>query len=98
VLLTIIMVWGQVITYTDPLLLFVFLELFVLSTITLAFAISVFFSKSRLAAACAGIIYFVLYLPYVFISINQGWHSLSNGVFLFDESLQRLAPSCFVTR
>eukprot|EP00048_Salpingoeca_helianthica_P013329 m.199157 g.199157 ORF g.199157 m.199157 type:complete len:2398 (-) comp15490_c4_seq8:19-7212(-) len=70
ILLTIILVWGKIITYTDPLLLFIFLEMFIISTVAMSFAISVFFSKARLAAACAGIIYFVMYLPYVFIAIR----------------------------
>lgn len=39
---------------------------FCLATITQCFLISVFFSKANLAAACGGLIYFVLYLPYVF--------------------------------
>ena len=33
---------------------------------------STFFSKAKLAAACGGIIYFVTYMPCVFISIQEG--------------------------
>lgn len=70
--MTIILVWGKIISYTDPLLIFVFLEIFVISTISMAFTISVFFSKARLAAACAGIIYFSAYMPYLFLYIRTG--------------------------
>lgn len=69
-LMTIILVSGNIITQTQPVLLFLFLELFIISTISMSFAISVFFSKARLAAACAGIIYFLMYLPYVFLAIR----------------------------
>jgi hypothetical protein len=36
----------------------------------LSFAISVFFSKAKIAASCAGLIYFLMYLPYVYLQIN----------------------------
>lgn len=51
--------------YSDPSVIFVFLLVFCLATITQCFFISVFFSKANLAAACGGLIYFVLYLPHV---------------------------------
>ena len=44
---------------------------FAVVTIVFCFLISVFFSKAKLAAACGGIIYFLTYLPYVFISIRE---------------------------
>ncbi|XP_066576495.1 phospholipid-transporting ATPase ABCA1 [Amia ocellicauda] len=57
--------FGKVLRYSDPSVLFVFLVVFCISTIMECFFISVFFSKANLAAACGGIIYFVLYLPHV---------------------------------
>lgn len=51
--------------YSDPSVILVFLLVFCLATITQCFFISVFFSKANLAAACGGLIYFVLYLPHV---------------------------------
>ncbi|KAF3837016.1 hypothetical protein F7725_004480 [Dissostichus mawsoni] len=48
-----------------PSVIFVFLLVFCLATVTQCFFISVFFSKANLAAACGGLIYFVLYLPHV---------------------------------
>lgn len=44
---------------------------FAVVTIVFCFLISVFFSKAKLASACGGIIYFLTYLPYVFISIRE---------------------------
>ncbi|KAJ8382923.1 hypothetical protein SKAU_G00037010 [Synaphobranchus kaupii] len=57
--------YGKVLRYSDPSVIFVFLVIFCLTTITECFFISVFFSKANLAAACGGLIYFVLYLPHV---------------------------------
>lgn len=51
--------------YSDPSVIFVFLLVFCLATITQCFFISTFFSKANLAAACGGLIYFVLYLPHI---------------------------------
>ncbi|XP_069048180.1 phospholipid-transporting ATPase ABCA1-like [Lepisosteus oculatus] len=64
-LLTLILKFGKVLRYSDPSVLFVFLVVFCISTIMECFFISVFFSKANLAAACGGIIYFVLYLPHI---------------------------------
>lgn len=70
-LLTFVLIGGKIVTFTNPLIVFLMLETFTLATIMLSFAISVFFSKARLAAASAGIIYFLTYLPYVFFAINE---------------------------
>nr|XP_046235853.1 phospholipid-transporting ATPase ABCA1-like isoform X1 [Scatophagus argus] len=64
-LLTVILKYGKVLQYSDPSVIFVFLLAFCLATITQCFFISVFFSKANLAAACGGLIYFVLYLPHI---------------------------------
>ncbi|XP_023276845.1 ATP-binding cassette sub-family A member 1-like isoform X1 [Seriola lalandi dorsalis] len=57
--------YGKVLQYSDPSVIFVFLLVFCVATITQCFFISVFFSKANLAAACGGFIYFVLYLPHI---------------------------------
>lgn len=57
--------YGKVLQYSDPTVIFVFLLVFCLTTVTQCFFISVFFSKANLAAACGGLIYFVLYLPHI---------------------------------
>uniref|UniRef100_A0A8C5FDV1 ABC transporter domain-containing protein n=1 Tax=Gadus morhua TaxID=8049 RepID=A0A8C5FDV1_GADMO len=64
-LLAVLLKYGSVLYYSDPTLVFVFLLAFCTATVTQCFLISVFFSKANLAAACAGLVYFVLYLPYV---------------------------------
>ncbi|KAK7909889.1 hypothetical protein WMY93_014573 [Mugilogobius chulae] len=69
-LLSVMLKYGQVLKYSDPSVIFVFLLVFCLATITECFLISVFFSKANLAAACGGLIYFLLYLPHV---LCQAW-------------------------
>uniref|UniRef100_A0A669E1K7 ABC transporter domain-containing protein n=1 Tax=Oreochromis niloticus TaxID=8128 RepID=A0A669E1K7_ORENI len=64
-LLTLILKYGKILQYSDPSVIFVFLLVFCVATISQCFFISVFFSKANLAAACGGLIYFVLYLPHV---------------------------------
>ncbi|XP_014062403.2 phospholipid-transporting ATPase ABCA1 [Salmo salar] len=64
-LLTLILKYGKVLQYSDPSVIFVFMLVFCVATIMECFFISVFFSKANLAAACGGLIYFVLYLPHL---------------------------------
>ncbi|XP_062869316.1 phospholipid-transporting ATPase ABCA1 [Trichomycterus rosablanca] len=56
---------GDILPYSDPVVVFFFLAAFATATIMLCFLISTFFSRANLAAACGGLIYFSLYLPYV---------------------------------
>ncbi|XP_026071364.1 ATP-binding cassette sub-family A member 3-like isoform X1 [Carassius auratus] len=58
---------GAVLSYSDPTLVFVFLLVFAVSTINFSFMISTFFSRANVAAAAGGFIYFLSYLPYVFL-------------------------------
>uniref|UniRef100_A0A672NM31 ATP-binding cassette sub-family A member 3-like n=1 Tax=Sinocyclocheilus grahami TaxID=75366 RepID=A0A672NM31_SINGR len=58
---------GAVLTYSDPTLVFVFLLVFAVSTINFSFMISAFFSRANVAAAAGGFIYFLSYLPYIFL-------------------------------
>uniref|UniRef100_A0A674DGK4 ATP binding cassette subfamily A member 3 n=1 Tax=Salmo trutta TaxID=8032 RepID=A0A674DGK4_SALTR len=58
---------GAVLTYSDPTLVFVFLLVFAVATINFSFMISAFFSRANVAAAVGGFIYFLSYLPYVFL-------------------------------
>uniref|UniRef100_A0A8C2RYR2 ATP binding cassette subfamily A member 7 n=1 Tax=Capra hircus TaxID=9925 RepID=A0A8C2RYR2_CAPHI len=48
-----------------PGVLFLFLAAFAVATVVQSFLLSAFFSRANLAAACGGLAYFVLYLPYV---------------------------------
>ncbi|XP_061079781.1 phospholipid-transporting ATPase ABCA3 [Conger conger] len=58
---------GAVLTYSDPTLVFFFLLCFAVSTINFSFMISAFFSRANVAAAVGGFIYFLSYIPYVFL-------------------------------
>ncbi|XP_034045422.1 ATP-binding cassette sub-family A member 3 [Thalassophryne amazonica] len=58
---------GAVLTYSDPTLVFVFLLVFAVATINFSFMISAFFSRANVGAAAGGFIYFLSYLPYLFL-------------------------------
>lgn len=88
VLLCLVIKFGKVTTYSDFSVLVVFFACFTVATITQCFLISVFFNKANLAAVTAGIIYFLLYLPYTvlvnYAEVIQPWQkflaSLSSTV------------------
>uniref|UniRef100_A0AAX7W198 ABC transporter domain-containing protein n=1 Tax=Astatotilapia calliptera TaxID=8154 RepID=A0AAX7W198_ASTCA len=65
IVLLVVPCYGKILQYSDPSVIFVFFLVFCVATISQCFFISVFFSKANLAAACGGLIYFVLYLPHV---------------------------------
>lgn len=56
---------GDILPYSHPGVLFLFLAAFAVATVVQSFLLSAFFSRANLAAACGGLAYFVLYLPYV---------------------------------
>ncbi|XP_007128068.1 retinal-specific phospholipid-transporting ATPase ABCA4 [Physeter macrocephalus] len=64
-LLTIFIMHGRILHYSNPFILFLFLLAFSTATIMQCFLLSTFFSRASLAAACSGIIYFTLYLPHI---------------------------------
>ncbi|XP_072500142.1 retinal-specific phospholipid-transporting ATPase ABCA4 isoform X1 [Notamacropus eugenii] len=64
-LLTAFIMHGQVLHYSNPVILFLFLLVFSIATIMQCFLFSAFFSKANLAAACSGVLYFTLYLPHI---------------------------------
>ncbi|XP_029433384.1 ATP-binding cassette sub-family A member 3 [Rhinatrema bivittatum] len=59
---------GAVLTNSDPSLVFVYLLVFSISTISFSFMVSTFFSRANVAAAAGGFLYFLSYIPYFFIS------------------------------
>ncbi|XP_024080485.1 ATP-binding cassette sub-family A member 1-like isoform X6 [Cimex lectularius] len=67
-ILSIILVYGRILTFSNPMVVFIFLLAYSLATVAQAFLISVFFGKANLAAACAGIIHFILYMPYALLA------------------------------
>lgn len=80
-LLTLMLQKGNLMPYSDPSVMFVFLSVFAVVTIMLCFLITTLFSRANLAAACGGIIYFTLYLPYVLCEAWQNEIQLSHKVF-----------------
>ncbi|KAF2983683.1 hypothetical protein EK904_002055 [Melospiza melodia maxima] len=59
---------GAVLTNSDPTLVFTFLTVFSISSISFNFMVSTFFSRANVAAAAGGFLYFFSYIPYFFIS------------------------------
>ncbi|EPY89532.1 ATP-binding cassette, sub-family A (ABC1), member 7 [Camelus ferus] len=64
-LLVAVLKLGDILPYSHPVVLFLFLAAFAVATVVQSFLLSAFFSRANLAAACGGLTYFVLYLPYV---------------------------------
>ena len=68
---------GRVLNQSDPSMIFVFLLLYSISSIMFCFFVSTFFSKANVAAAAGGIIWFVSYTPYFFVS--QSYDTMNLG-------------------
>lgn len=71
VTLTLMLYFGRVLPHSNPVIVFLFLESFALSSVAFSFLISSLYSRAKLAAACAGIFYFVSYIPYMYIAITE---------------------------
>ncbi len=71
---------GNLLPYSDPGIVFLFLGSFAVVTIMQCFLISTAFARANLAAACGGIIYFTLYLPYVLCVAWQDYVGFSAKV------------------
>eukprot|EP00039_Didymoeca_costata_P018298 m.332943 g.332943 ORF g.332943 m.332943 type:complete len:1731 (+) comp17035_c0_seq1:282-5474(+) len=61
---------GKILKHSDMSLIFLFLVLYMVSTITFCFMVSTFFSKASNAASGAGILWFISYVPSFFINRN----------------------------
>lgn len=70
-LLTLLLWQGGLLPLSDPVLIFLFLEEFAVATILMGLLISSLYSRAKIATACAGIIYFLAYLPSLFIAIRE---------------------------
>lgn len=81
VLLVITMKYGRVLANSNPFIVFLFLVIFMVSTIMMCFLISVFFSRANVAAACGGIIFFVTYLPYSLVRWFEAFMTTSQKAF-----------------
>ncbi|XP_024861123.1 phospholipid-transporting ATPase ABCA1 isoform X2 [Kryptolebias marmoratus] len=74
--------WGDILPYSDPAVVFFFLMAFATATIMQCFLISTFFSKANLAAACGGLIYFSLYLPYVLCGAWRNYLNTTHRILI----------------
>ncbi|KAJ8371671.1 hypothetical protein AAFF_G00303470 [Aldrovandia affinis] len=79
--LVLLLKMGNLLPYSDPGVVFLFLGSFAVVTIMQCFLISTLFSRANLAAACGGIIYFTLYLPYVLCVAWQDYVGFGAKVF-----------------
>ncbi|XP_078145249.1 phospholipid-transporting ATPase ABCA1b isoform X2 [Centroberyx gerrardi] len=80
-LLVLLLKKGNLLPYSDPGVVFLFLGSFAVVTIMQCFLISTVFARANLAAACGGIIYFTLYLPYVLCVAWQDYIGFGTKVF-----------------
>ncbi len=67
VILSLVLKYGKIIQYSGFSVLLVFFACFTCATIAQCFLISVFFNRANLAAVVAGIVYYLLYLPYTIL-------------------------------
>lgn len=68
----------SIFTNSDATVIFVFLVIYMCTSITFCFMISVFFSKANIAATIAGLMWFVSYAPYLFLQQRYDRLSLSD--------------------
>ncbi|XP_078733168.1 phospholipid-transporting ATPase ABCA1-like [Lampetra fluviatilis] len=69
--LILILKFGNVFPNSSFLILLLYFVAFTVATIMQCFLVSTFFARANLAAACGGILYFLLYLPYVLCNVWQ---------------------------
>lgn len=79
-ILVIVLKFGKITQFSNFLILILFFVCYTFATINQCFLISVFFNRANLAACGAGIIYFLLYLPYTVLinydSETETWHKV----------------------
>eukprot|EP00929_Paragymnodinium_shiwhaense_P054602 TRINITY_DN27376_c0_g1_i2.p1 TRINITY_DN27376_c0_g1~~TRINITY_DN27376_c0_g1_i2.p1 ORF type:complete len:2594 (+),score=702.70 TRINITY_DN27376_c0_g1_i2:151-7932(+) len=63
-IMTAVICGGGVLKHSDPSVIFVFFMIYSVATVSLSMLISAFFSRAKVAAACAGLAYYVSYMPY----------------------------------
>ena len=80
ILTALILKLGNVLPHSNIFLIWAFLTLYNIANIMFSFLVSVLYSKAKLAAACAGIIYFLTYVPYLYVSIMEDSHLLGQRV------------------
>ncbi|UJR30912.1 hypothetical protein I4U23_018422 [Adineta vaga] len=80
IILVLILKFGKITQFSNILILFLLFVCYTIATINQCFLLSVFFKRANLAACGAGIIYFLLYLPYTALlnydSQTLTWHKV----------------------
>jgi ATP-binding cassette, subfamily A (ABC1), member 2 len=71
VIVTLILHFGKILSHSNPWLIFFLLQVYAVTTICFSFLVSSMYSKAKLAAACAGILYFLSYVPCMYNSIKE---------------------------
>uniref|UniRef100_A0A8C6JMY7 ATP-binding cassette sub-family A member 2 n=1 Tax=Melopsittacus undulatus TaxID=13146 RepID=A0A8C6JMY7_MELUD len=79
--LTAILKYGKVLMHSDVLIIWLFLAIYAVATIMFCFLVSVLYSKAKLASACGGIIYFLSYVPYMYVAIREEVSLMSTTAF-----------------
>lgn len=77
ILMTIIAVAGKVTQNSNGFAVFLFLFLYALSVIALAFFFSTLFNSSSVAASASGLLFFATYIPYFFLQNSYETTSVS---------------------
>lgn len=72
----------SVFTYSNITTLWMFFFVYSISTTTYCFVLSVFFSRANTAAAVAGLVWFILYVPFMFTQQNYAQLSLFTKLVL----------------
>ncbi len=90
-LLSVILKSGDILSNSDPTVIFCFMLCYTICTIMFCFFISTLFSRANIAAAAGGIIFFCFYLPYSFMVVWE--ESLSSEFKIFSVSFLLLQIS-----
>ena len=93
VLTTLILKLGNVLPQSNFFLIWAFLTLYNIANIMFSFLVSVLYSKAKVAAACAGIIYFLTYVPYLYLSIMEDSHLLGRKVSRYSKYMASLCST-----
>uniref|UniRef100_A0A8C5TQW7 ATP-binding cassette sub-family A member 2 n=1 Tax=Malurus cyaneus samueli TaxID=2593467 RepID=A0A8C5TQW7_9PASS len=90
--LTAILKYGKVLMHSDVLIIWLFLAIYAVATIMFCFLVSVLYSKAKLASACGGIIYFLSYVPYMYVAIRE--EVAHDKITAFEKCIAVSCPSC----
>lgn len=91
ILVSIMIVSGGIFPASNPFIVFLFVEGFALSTVSIAFVISTIFTQARVAAACGSLIFVALYLPFFYVASDAGQHLTPASMF----GMCMLSPTAF---